>query len=191
MTDHLLNLSDDHFTTLGNQAHSLDEAAERVREVAGKVPRWAVLARASALRRKGVELRRHELRGRAGRAGRPVVAAVPVGNPAVSLPVALTAAAASQRAAPSPAHPPRTPESAVAEQSISSAVRTIPSGNINLPPARRSRPRRHAAVHRGRWPHRMPATGSRVYENAPSRPPRSPPWHPTHWRALRTAPTNR
>jgi len=66
MTDHLLNLSDDSFTTLWNAAHSLDEAAERVREVAGKVPRWAVLARASALRRKGVELRRHELRGRAG-----------------------------------------------------------------------------------------------------------------------------
>ena len=66
MTDHLLNLSDDACTQLWNQALSLDEAVERVREVAGKVPRWAVLAKASALRRKGVELRRHELRGRAG-----------------------------------------------------------------------------------------------------------------------------
>jgi hypothetical protein len=66
MTDHLLNISDDAFTQLWNQAQSVDEAVEWVREVAGKVPRWAVLAKASALRRKGVELRRHELRGRAG-----------------------------------------------------------------------------------------------------------------------------
>ena len=66
MTDWLSNLADETFEQLWNRAHSLDEATERVREVAGKVPRWAVLARASALRRKGVELRRHELRGRAG-----------------------------------------------------------------------------------------------------------------------------
>ena len=66
MTDWLSNLSDDVFVRLWNAARDLDEAAERVREVVGKVPRWAVLARASALRRKGVELRRHELRGRAG-----------------------------------------------------------------------------------------------------------------------------
>jgi hypothetical protein len=37
----------------------VDAATEPVREVAGKVPRWAVLA-------KGVELRRYELQGRAG-----------------------------------------------------------------------------------------------------------------------------
>lgn len=66
MTDWLSNLTDDEFSRLWNTARDLDEAAERVREVAGKVPRWAVLARASALRRRGVELRRHELRGRAG-----------------------------------------------------------------------------------------------------------------------------
>ncbi len=63
MTDHLLNLPDDEFSLLWNQARDLDEATERIREVVGRVPRWAVLARASALRRKGVELKRHELRG--------------------------------------------------------------------------------------------------------------------------------
>jgi hypothetical protein len=66
MTDHPLTLSDDAFTQLWNQALSLDEAVEKVREVVGKVPRWAVMAKASALRRKSVELRRHELRERAG-----------------------------------------------------------------------------------------------------------------------------
>jgi hypothetical protein len=66
MTDHLLNISDDAFTQLWNQAQCLDEAVEWVREAVGKVPRWAVLARASALRRQRVVLKRHELRGRAG-----------------------------------------------------------------------------------------------------------------------------
>jgi hypothetical protein len=66
MTDHLLTLSDDAFTQLWNHAQNLDEAVERVREVAGKVPRWAVMAKASALRRQRVELKRHELRERAG-----------------------------------------------------------------------------------------------------------------------------
>jgi hypothetical protein len=65
MTDHLLNIPDATFTTIWNQAHSLDEATELVREVAGKVPRWAVLAKASGLRRRGAHLKRHELRGRA------------------------------------------------------------------------------------------------------------------------------
>jgi hypothetical protein len=66
MTDHLLNLSDDAFTQLWNQALSLDEAVERVREFVGRVPRWAVMAKASALRRQRVELKRYELRERAG-----------------------------------------------------------------------------------------------------------------------------
>jgi hypothetical protein len=66
MADQLFDMTDDVFTQLWNQARDLDEAAERVREVAGRVPRWAVLARASALRRRGVDLKRHELRGRAG-----------------------------------------------------------------------------------------------------------------------------
>jgi hypothetical protein len=66
MTDHPLTLSDDAFTQLWNQAQSLDEAVERVREIVGKVPRWAVMAKASALRRQRVELKRHELRERAG-----------------------------------------------------------------------------------------------------------------------------
>jgi hypothetical protein len=66
MTDRLLTLSDNAFTQLWNQAQNLDEAVERVREVVGKVPRWAVMAKASALRRQRVELKRHELRERAG-----------------------------------------------------------------------------------------------------------------------------
>jgi len=66
MSDQLVGIDDEAFARLWNESRTLDEAAERVRAAAGRVPRWAVLARASALRRRGVELKRHELRGRAG-----------------------------------------------------------------------------------------------------------------------------
>jgi hypothetical protein len=66
MTERLAGMSDEVFARLWNEARDLNDAAERVREVAGRVPRWAVLARASALRRQGVALKRHELRGLAG-----------------------------------------------------------------------------------------------------------------------------
>ena len=47
------------FAELWNQAATLDEAVAAVRSEVGKaVPRWAVLARAVAERRRGVELKR-------------------------------------------------------------------------------------------------------------------------------------
>jgi hypothetical protein len=46
------------FVVAWNTARTLDEAAARVKELArGNVPRWAVLARAAALRKIGIELR--------------------------------------------------------------------------------------------------------------------------------------
>lgn len=66
MTERLSAMSDEEFARLWDAARDVDEATDRVREAVGRVPRWAVLARASALRRRGVDLRQHELRGRAG-----------------------------------------------------------------------------------------------------------------------------
>jgi hypothetical protein len=48
----------DRFVAAWNSAASLGEAVERVKELAdGYVPRWAVMARAAALRKEGVELK--------------------------------------------------------------------------------------------------------------------------------------
>jgi len=63
MTERLATLTDEQFAELWNQAKDLNEAAEKMRGAVGQVPRWAVLARASALRRDGMALKRHELRG--------------------------------------------------------------------------------------------------------------------------------
>jgi hypothetical protein len=60
MTERVSQLSEAEFVHLWNAAGSFDEAVERVRGAAGKAPRWAVLARASGLRRKGVALKPHE-----------------------------------------------------------------------------------------------------------------------------------
>jgi hypothetical protein len=62
----LVMLADADFTSAWNGAWSLNEAVERVRAVVGPAPRWAVLARASAMRRRGDDLTHHELGCRAG-----------------------------------------------------------------------------------------------------------------------------
>jgi hypothetical protein len=64
MTEQVAQLAGETFATLWNGAGSFDEAVEQIRGVVGKTPRWAVLARASALRRQGVGLKQHEVRGR-------------------------------------------------------------------------------------------------------------------------------
>jgi hypothetical protein len=66
MNEQMSALADAEFAAVWNSAGSFDEAVERVREVAGNVPRWAVFSRSSALRRRGVELLHHELRARNG-----------------------------------------------------------------------------------------------------------------------------
>lgn len=59
-------LADAEFTTAWNGAESLNQAVDQVRAMVGPAPRWAVLARASAMRRRGDELKHHELRCRGG-----------------------------------------------------------------------------------------------------------------------------
>jgi hypothetical protein len=66
MTEKVSEMGDEQFVAVWNGAATFDEAVEQVRAAVGKAPRWVVLARASALRRQGVSLRRHEVRGRAG-----------------------------------------------------------------------------------------------------------------------------
>jgi hypothetical protein len=46
------------FVGLWNASHSLDAVVERVRQLVGPIPRWAVLARAAALRKGGIDLKR-------------------------------------------------------------------------------------------------------------------------------------
>ena len=49
----------DVFADVWNGSGSLDEAAARVKEmVSGRAPRWAVLARATAMRKAGADLKR-------------------------------------------------------------------------------------------------------------------------------------
>ena len=58
MGDRAWQLSQDEFVAAWNGSGSLADAADRVRQlVGGVVPRWAVLARAAALRRAGVALK--------------------------------------------------------------------------------------------------------------------------------------
>jgi hypothetical protein len=46
------------FVAAWNDSQSLDEAAAKIRELAGgTAPRWAVLSRAQTLRKEGVELK--------------------------------------------------------------------------------------------------------------------------------------
>lgn len=55
MLDKLASLPDETFLRLWNASASLDEAAARIRVIVGRpCPRWAVMARAAALRREGV-----------------------------------------------------------------------------------------------------------------------------------------
>jgi hypothetical protein len=58
MGDRAWQVSQDEFVRAWNAAQSLDEAAARVKELAGgNVPRWAVMARAMELRRDGVAMK--------------------------------------------------------------------------------------------------------------------------------------
>jgi hypothetical protein len=59
MTTDVDRLTADEFAAIWNRAGSLDEVVTTVRRAAGRtVPRWVVLARAVADRRRGVELKR-------------------------------------------------------------------------------------------------------------------------------------
>jgi hypothetical protein len=58
MHDRAWQVPQEQFVTAWNGAKSLDEAATRVKELAGgNVPRWAVMARAMELRKEGVEMK--------------------------------------------------------------------------------------------------------------------------------------
>jgi hypothetical protein len=58
MGDRVLQMPRDQFVAAWNASATLDEAAARIRIlVGGAAPRWAVLARALALRKEGAELK--------------------------------------------------------------------------------------------------------------------------------------
>lgn len=58
MGDRVWQVPKDRFIAAWNAAGSVDEAAAAVRALAGgPAPRWAVMARATALRREGYELK--------------------------------------------------------------------------------------------------------------------------------------
>ncbi|MDB5306616.1 MAG: hypothetical protein JWO38_818 [Gemmataceae bacterium] len=58
MGDRVWQIPQEQFVAAWNGAASLPEAVERVKQLAGgAVPRWAVMARAAALRKGGVERR--------------------------------------------------------------------------------------------------------------------------------------
>ena len=51
--DRVNQLSGDEFMAMWNGSDNLDEVVEKVVERVGKVPRWAVLVKATALRKAG------------------------------------------------------------------------------------------------------------------------------------------
>jgi hypothetical protein len=58
MRDSVWQVPKDCFVAVWNAAASLDEVSRRVGELAGgRVPRWAVLARAAMIRKQGVHLK--------------------------------------------------------------------------------------------------------------------------------------
>jgi hypothetical protein len=58
MGDRVWRVPRDQFVAAWNGSGSLDEAAAAVKALAGgPAPRWAVMARATALRKEGVELK--------------------------------------------------------------------------------------------------------------------------------------
>ncbi|QDU20647.1 hypothetical protein [Urbifossiella limnaea] len=59
MHDRAWQVPEEAFVAAWNGAGSLDEAVQRVRELVGgkNVPRWAVLARATALRKAGKSMK--------------------------------------------------------------------------------------------------------------------------------------
>jgi hypothetical protein len=58
MTERVDAVPTDEFVTIWNAAWSLDDVVAGVQDRVGPVPRWAVLARAAALRQEGAELKR-------------------------------------------------------------------------------------------------------------------------------------
>jgi hypothetical protein len=58
MVDRVGRIPQERFIEAWNAASSLIEVVERMKELAGgNVPRWAVMSRAAALRKKGIEMR--------------------------------------------------------------------------------------------------------------------------------------
>lgn len=58
MYDRAWQVPQDQFVTAWNASESLDDAAARIKELAGgHVPRWTVLARANSLRKEGVGIK--------------------------------------------------------------------------------------------------------------------------------------
>jgi hypothetical protein len=58
MGDRVWQVPQDQFIAVWNSAESLDEAAARLKELAGgNVPRWAAMARVMELRKDGVALK--------------------------------------------------------------------------------------------------------------------------------------
>lgn len=58
MGDRVWGIPQEHFVAAWNAATSMPDVIRRLKEIAGgAVPRWAVMARAVALRKGGVELR--------------------------------------------------------------------------------------------------------------------------------------
>lgn len=58
MYDRAWQVPQDQFVAAWNASESLDDAAAKIKELAGgQVPRWAVLARANSLRKEGVGIK--------------------------------------------------------------------------------------------------------------------------------------
>jgi hypothetical protein len=58
MVERVRTIPQERFVEAWNSASSMSEAVERMKELAGgNVPRWAVMAQASALRKAGIEMR--------------------------------------------------------------------------------------------------------------------------------------
>lgn len=58
MTERVNEVPRDEFAAMWNAAWSLDDVVAGVQDRVGPVPRWAVVARAAALRKEGAELKR-------------------------------------------------------------------------------------------------------------------------------------
>jgi hypothetical protein len=58
MYERVWQVPKDKFAEVWNAAGSIGDVVERIKELAGGlVPRWAIMARAAALRKEGVELK--------------------------------------------------------------------------------------------------------------------------------------
>jgi hypothetical protein len=62
MTERLDEVPTNEFVAIWNAAWSLDDVVAGVQDRVGPVPRWAVIARAAALRKEGADLKRFTTR---------------------------------------------------------------------------------------------------------------------------------